>query len=87
MPRRAHTTPGGLSRQAANDLVLEIFSRYENTHMRNFPAGKPFAELYDVDTLEPKSEWLEPYEKVSDELQDIGFDVKNAWKLVRHQKE
>lgn len=72
----------GLDRREANELSLQILSRYETTHMHGFPTGKPFSELYDTDTLEPNEEWLGAYEKVQDGLERMGLDIRNRWKSV-----
>jgi methylamine---corrinoid protein Co-methyltransferase len=76
----------GLTRQQADELALQILPHYESTHMKGYPEGKPFPELYNTETLEPKEAWLEPYHKVSDELEKIGLDVNNAWKTIHHKR-
>ncbi len=68
----------GLSRQEANSYVLEILRHYEESHM-NPPEGKPFSQLYNESTVEPKPEWLEIYHRVSDSLEKMGLDVYNGW--------
>jgi hypothetical protein len=42
--------------------------------------GKPFPELYNLDTLEPTQEWHEVYEQVKGELGNMGIDMENGWK-------
>jgi methylamine--corrinoid protein Co-methyltransferase len=71
----------GLKRQDANELVLEIISHYETKHM-DPPEGKPFADLYNVSTLEPGSEWLEIYHRVCTSLSTLGLNLENAWKAI-----
>jgi methylamine--corrinoid protein Co-methyltransferase len=70
----------GLSLQDANELVLRLLDRYEATHMRGAPAGQPFAEIYNSETLEPSEAWLTHYSNVCHELQTMGLDVDNGWK-------
>ncbi len=72
----------GLSREDANELILEILSNYEQSH-ENPPPGKPFPEIYHVDTLEPKEDWLALYHQVSDGLKKIGLDIQGQWKKNR----
>lgn len=73
----------GLSRQDANGLVLECLSRYEENHMKNPPQGRPFAQLYNTDTLEPGEEWLGLYHRVRDGLISMGLDLDGGWKRAR----
>jgi methylamine--corrinoid protein Co-methyltransferase len=73
----------GLSREDANGFVLDFLSRYEENHMKNPPAGRPFAELYNTDTLEPGEEWLGLYHKVRDEIMGMGLDLDNGWRKAR----
>jgi len=69
----------GMSRDDANDLVLEFLKHYEKSHM-NPPLGKPFSQIYKLDPLEPTEEWLDIYNNVSDEIVNIGLDIRNGWK-------
>jgi methylamine--corrinoid protein Co-methyltransferase len=73
----------GMTREEANGYVLEMLSRYDETHM-DPPPGKPFAEIYNVDTLEPKQEWLEVYYQVSEAIAAMGIDIHGAWRKVRY---
>ncbi len=75
----------GLSRQEANECVLEMLSHYEETHMSP-PEGRPFAELYDVDTLEPTSEWADIYGQVSAALAQMGLDMDGGWRKARYAR-
>lgn len=74
----------GMTREEANGYVLEFFSKYEETHM-NPPEGKPFSEIYNIDTLEPTEEWLEKYHTVSEAIVKTGLDINNRWKDVRRK--
>jgi methylamine--corrinoid protein Co-methyltransferase len=73
----------GMSREEANELVLELLTHYEET-FNNPSRGRPFPEVYDENTVEPKEAWLEVYHQVRDEVQEMGFDLDGAWKKVRH---
>ncbi|OGO30295.1 MAG: hypothetical protein A2136_02575 [Chloroflexi bacterium RBG_16_54_11] len=73
----------GMTRPHANELVLECLSHYEHTLPHPQP-GKPFAELYNLDTLEPGLEWLDIYHQVCHALTQMGLDMDAGWRKVRH---
>lgn len=70
----------GMKRDAANELVLELLSHYEESHKDEPLKGKPFSEIYDLDAVEPTEEWLEHYHRVKDGVAAIGLDVHNGWR-------
>ena len=73
----------GLTRQEANDYVLEFLRHYEDTF--NDPKrGYPFPEVYDEGTVEPKEIWLDLYHQVRNALIDLGLDLDGGWRKVRH---
>ena len=72
----AHAS-AGMSRGEANRIVTELVSRYED-QIGKRPIGKPFNEVYDLDTLQPKSEWLDTYNEVKKELADLGLKIDTA---------
>jgi methylamine--corrinoid protein Co-methyltransferase len=76
----------GKSRQEVNHLVLECLAKYQH-RLAKPDLGKPFPELYDLETLEPNQEWLDLYSQVSSELGKMGLDMENGWKnaLMRKQ--
>jgi methylamine--corrinoid protein Co-methyltransferase len=73
----------GLTRDEANDLVLEVLAHYESTFDEP-DRGYPFPEVYDEDTVEPKEGWLATYHQVRDALIDIGLDLDNGWRKARY---
>jgi methylamine--corrinoid protein Co-methyltransferase len=73
----------GLTRQEANDLVLRLLPQYEKT-FDDPKRGKPFPEVYDEETIEPKQEWLESYYRVRDAVIEMGLDLDGGWRKVRH---
>jgi len=73
----------GVTRQQANEYVLECLRHYEHT-LGNPNVGKSFPELYNTETLEPGQEWLEVYQKVCQELTQLGLDIDRGWRKVRH---
>jgi hypothetical protein len=48
--------------------------------------GKPFPELYNLETLEPTQEWLDIYNQVKGELSDLGLDMDGGWKKALKRK-
>lgn len=73
----------GLTRKEGNEIVLELLSHYEQT-FDNPNRGKDFPELYDVDTVEPKAEWLDTYHEVYEAVKNIGLDLDGGWRKVRN---
>jgi methylamine--corrinoid protein Co-methyltransferase len=73
----------GMTRQHANEVVLNLLSHYEKTF--NEPnRGVPFPEVYDEDTVEPKEIWLEKYHKVRESVIKMGLDLDGGWRKVKH---
>jgi methylamine--corrinoid protein Co-methyltransferase len=64
----------GMDRSQANEIVKELLSMYEST-LDEMPRGKPFEEVYNMDTVEPTPEWQEMYDEVRDELIDMGIPL------------
>lgn len=61
----------------ANHLADEMLSRYEDSITRESdggPVGHTFDEIYDLDTLKPRRRFLEVYEKVKKDLEDLGLE-------------
>jgi len=65
----------GIKREDANEIVKEIVAKYEEViESRKPPYGKSFAECYDTKTITPSKEYLDIYEKVRRELEDLGLE-------------
>ncbi|MEM3506940.1 MAG: monomethylamine:corrinoid methyltransferase [Candidatus Bathyarchaeia archaeon] len=62
----------GLKREDANELVKELVKKYEDK-FKDPPLGKTFNECYDVKAMKPTKEWLDIYERVWKELEDLGI--------------
>jgi methylamine--corrinoid protein Co-methyltransferase len=73
MAEVAHAAEG-LSRREANDLVVGLVKKYQDQLDQRSP-GKSFEEVYDLDTLKPKSEWMRVYEEVKGELREMGLAI------------
>lgn len=69
-----------LTRKQANDLMLQIFPKYEEriTARDLHKQGGDFREVYDLRTVQPKDEYLAIYEKVKSELRDMGLPIDSG---------
>jgi hypothetical protein len=63
-----------ISREKANEIVEKALKKYEALQDTK-PYGKPFWEVYDVDTVTPKQEWLDLYEEVKKEVTAWGLPL------------
>ena len=64
----------GMSREHANDLVKRLIAIYES-QLNTQPIGKPFEEVYDIDTIQPTSQWQGMYDEVRNELIKMGLPL------------
>ena len=62
----------GMSREQADEIVKKLLVLYEE-ELPKKPIGKPFQEVYDLQSLQPTSEWMEIYQEVKDELTAMGI--------------
>jgi methylamine--corrinoid protein Co-methyltransferase len=62
----------GIKRSDANEIVKQIIPKFEGKLM-HAPKGKTFTECFDLRTLKPTEEWLTIYEKVWNDLIDLGI--------------
>ncbi|MFV1949257.1 MAG: monomethylamine:corrinoid methyltransferase [Anaerolineales bacterium] len=69
----------GKTRKEVNELVLVCLEKYQDK-LAQPNLGKPFPDLYDLDTLEPNQEWLNLYLGVKEELERMGLDLTHGWK-------
>jgi methylamine--corrinoid protein Co-methyltransferase len=65
----------GMTREQANQIVLELTKRYMPV-LKDEPIGKPFSEVYDIGSVRPTPEWLALYAEVKDELAELGVPFK-----------
>lgn len=66
-----------LKRQDASALAAELLTRYQAT-LSSPNRGKPFPDVYDVETVQPKQEWLDMYFDVKEDLARIGLTMQHA---------
>jgi methylamine--corrinoid protein Co-methyltransferase len=62
----------GLTRQEASELIPELMKGYIDT-LSEPNRGRPFWEVYDVETVQPTPEWLDIYYTVKEEISQIGL--------------
>jgi len=63
-----------MTRKQVNEIVKVLIPKYENM-LWDPPQGKSFRELYDLETLKPKKEYLDLYLRVKKELIDMGVPL------------
>jgi len=56
----------------ANEMVKELLTKYEEK-IPDAPVGKKFQELFNIETLEPKSEYFDLYYKMKEEMTSYGL--------------
>ncbi len=62
----------GMKRTDANEIVKILIPKYEGK-LINPPIGKSFAECFDIKTIQPTKEWLDIYNLVWKEFEDLGI--------------
>jgi len=67
-------TMPGLTRERANELVSKIVPLYQ-VDLERKPIGKPFEEVYDIEKVQPTSEWQGTYDQVKGELITMGLPL------------
>lgn len=65
-----------LTRQEADPLVARLVEKYK-PNQKAMPVGKPFNEVYDLETVQPLPEWQRIYEEVCAEIEtELGLKLK-----------
>lgn len=64
-----------LSLEKANTIANTLIPKYERFHSEEPPKGRPFQELYDLETLEPIGEHLDLYLKMRKLSEDLGMPL------------
>ncbi len=70
----AHAVAGMKSAEA-NELIKKIYAKYAD-QQGSAPQGKTFGELYDVEKVQPISEYLDVYKRAKEELAKLGVPYK-----------
>lgn len=63
----------------ANDLVIRILQKYE--HIFDIPGGnpgRPFDQVYNIETYVPTSSWQSMYEEVKKEIAGMGIPIRES---------
>ena len=67
----------GMSREDSNALLQRVLALYEDDKKNdNVPEGETFLELYDLDTLQPHSRYLDVHKKAKEKLAAAGLNYK-----------
>jgi len=61
-----------LTREQAEEIVQKAYAKYEDD-LDQKPYGKHFKEVYHLDTIQPKKEWMRTYEDVKQEVESWGL--------------
>lgn len=65
----------GMSRQKANEIANCLLPRYES-QLLTPPKGKSLTECWDLERQQPSAEWGAIYERVKQELVDLGMPLR-----------
>ena len=63
-----------LTRRDAEPIIRKLLSGYEHVFATG-NEGRPFDQVYDVNTLTPKAEWQAEYDRVARELAELGLNI------------
>jgi methylamine--corrinoid protein Co-methyltransferase len=66
----------GIAREEANQLLKKIVPLYVDD-LEKKPVGKPFEEVYDLDSIEPTPDWQGTYDSVREQLIKAGLLLDN----------
>jgi methylamine--corrinoid protein Co-methyltransferase len=64
----------GMTRKKGNEIVNQLIPRYEDK-LKTPDIGKPFQDVYDLDTLTPTQELQDLYLGVKEELIEMGLPL------------
>jgi hypothetical protein len=70
----------GVKRDLANTIANSLLPKYETKITRESDGGPPghtFDEIYDLTVLKPRQQFLDVYEKVKKDLEDLGLEFRN----------
>lgn len=64
----------GMSREQGNEIAKKFIPKYQD-QLVDKPDGRPFQELYNLETMKPIAEWQAMYDKVKQEAIDAGLPL------------
>jgi hypothetical protein len=73
MTKVAHAAEG-LTRKEADPIVRKLITKFRDS-LKEQKVGKPFNEVYDIEKLCPTSEWQSVYEKVCEQMAELGLPL------------
>ena len=65
-----------MTRKQVDPIVQNLIAKYKPTQ-KEILMGEPFSQLYDLNSLTPKSKWMKIYEEVKAELIAMGVPFEN----------
>jgi methylamine--corrinoid protein Co-methyltransferase len=65
----------GMSRAQADQIVKNAVNAYM-PHLESKPIGLPFDKVYDPETVQPRKEWLDVYDKVKEQVSSWGLPIE-----------
>jgi adenosylmethionine-8-amino-7-oxononanoate aminotransferase len=65
----------GMSRSQGNEIVKRLLTKYEEDIPQALKGGK-YQERWDIQSKEPKPEYLKLYQKIKQELAEDGIQFK-----------
>jgi methylamine--corrinoid protein Co-methyltransferase len=65
-------TRRGITREKANEITLKLLQLYKDT-FNNLELGQPFHKLYNTQTITPKQEWQDCYQRAKESLTKLGL--------------
>jgi methylamine---corrinoid protein Co-methyltransferase len=70
-----HKGGASISLKTANEIANTLIPKYERWHTEEPPKGRPFQELYNLETLEPIPEHLELYLRMRRLSEELGMPL------------
>src|SRR5690606_36106642 len=62
-----------ISREKANEICIKLLEKYEeNIPIDNY--GKTIQEVYDMDKIVPRQEYLDQFKRMKEELVELGVE-------------
>ncbi len=62
----------GMTRLQGNEIVKRLLAKYEKD-IPQAPKGEKYQECWDIQSKEPKPEYLKLYQKIKQELAEYGI--------------
>jgi methylamine--corrinoid protein Co-methyltransferase len=68
----------GMTRKQANEIVKKVLPKYEEK-LKSPDKGKSLQECFDLKRMEPSAEYKEIYNRVKNELLDLGMPLNKVY--------